>query len=233
MSCSVPSCNMVHSKLTPQGPAKAERDDACVVPLGWSRLRPSQISCHWATRPPSALSRCGSRYPALHNSRDCAILCGFDTRWMNLTPTPDLVPMPTQKKRFHNNICETASGNAADSALHAEQLIEVCSRNSNRSPTWANSSLGVQSRTRPESSELSIHLSLCVYVMDRIGAVCACMTHPCVGTHRTIQAQYVSHEPFQKPAMTDFAATVFKNGVAMTPWSQSLHVSSMIGPWGC
>ena len=40
--------------------------------------------------------------------------------------------------------------------------------------TCASSSLGVHSLTRPESSVLSIHLSLCVYVMERMGAVCAC-----------------------------------------------------------
>ena len=42
--------------------------------------------------------------------------------------------------------------------------------------TWASSSLGVHSRTSPESSVLSIHLSLWVKVMHRMGAVCACRT---------------------------------------------------------
>ena len=49
--------------------------------------------------------------------------------------------------------------------------------------TCASSSLGVQSRTRPDSSVLSIHLSLCVYVMERIGAVCACMAQPSMDTY--------------------------------------------------
>ena len=52
--------------------------------------------------------------------------------------------------------------------------------------TCASSSLGVHSRTSPESSELSSHLSLCVKVIERIGAVCACAVHTCISSQLSL-----------------------------------------------
>lgn len=52
--------------------------------------------------------------------------------------------------------------------------------------TCASSSLGVHSLTSPESSELSSHLSLCVKVMERIGAVCACAVHTCISSQLSL-----------------------------------------------
>ena len=51
-----------------------------------------------------------------------------------------------------------------------------------QSRTWASSNLGVQSRTSPESSVLSSHLSLWEKVMHRMGAVWACRTSHSLST---------------------------------------------------
>ena len=52
--------------------------------------------------------------------------------------------------------------------------------------TCASSSLGVHSLTSPESSELSSHLSLCVKVIERMGAVCACALHICISSQPSL-----------------------------------------------
>ena len=52
--------------------------------------------------------------------------------------------------------------------------------------TCASSSLGVHSLTSPESSELSSHLSLCVKVIERMGAVCACAVHICMSSQPSL-----------------------------------------------